>query len=217
MRRTLPASGARETRRCEIIPGGAAFRGGAGHPGPEGYVRPPSGRALTVGVAVLVLLVSVVLAIALAGTSGDAAPRGDAGPSPPGAIPSLTRAEAARARMILEADPFVAGLTAGRRHAVIGPGVWHEGPRRLGAFFAVELARPADYRDAAIPVIPFDRERGRFAPPSAAVVQRFSGRDVGTLSVTIDLAGGRVADITPWGRITDPPPAWRDLPEPRGD
>lgn len=142
-------------------------------------------------------------------------PRGE--PTQQTPVPQLTAAEAKAARAVLAADPRVAALRRGRASQVIGPGVWHSGTTKLGAFFSIQFTPAASFDQATVPVIPFDRGLNRNADARRSSLQRFSAEGVWALDVSVDLASRRVVRVSPWGRITQPAPAWTTGPVQNSD
>jgi hypothetical protein len=112
-------------------------------------------------------------------------------------IPQLDDQERNRALSIATSDPVVAGLLAGRQHAVKSIGVWHtKDLRKLGAGIVFTLERPASF-ELDWPYAQFDGGAVGGLKPYQQLRHHFTVDDVTRLAVLVDLNTSGVAQITP--------------------
>lgn len=196
-------------------------------------------RAVLVGLA-LYVAAAVVLLTPIGGAFGGETPRESAGPpghpvadptadrrstTDVGSTTELQASDTLRANEILAADRALAAALRGAPHSIVKSGPWTTSGadgspvRVLGAAYVVALDKPIALESVKLPGALYDQTE-RANPPYQSIVNTVSSSRVTEFMVLVDLARGKVVNISPGPGSRDvestPPPGFqRTVPAPK--
>jgi hypothetical protein len=142
-----------------------------------------------------------------------------------GAPTQLQASDQLRANQIMASDRSLATALGGAPHSIVKSGPWTtsgadgSSPRVLGAAYVVTLDKPIALDSVKLPGALYDQTE-RVSPPYQSIVNTVSSSRVTEFLVLVDLARGKVVNISPGpgsqGVESTPPPGFeRTVPVPR--